>query len=325
MKIFLTGATGYIGEELLKALLQQGHTVHAVVRNKEERSLLSHPNLTWFEGDLLNLQSILHAMHQCEQVYHTAAYARVYAKDPLMYHQQNVIAAGNVFYAAWQLKIDKLVFTSSAGVIGPTGNEVADENSSRKTGFLNEYEETKALAEQLAITYSKKGLPVVIVNPSRVYGPGKTSRSNPFLSVVRMLLKSPVVFIPGDGKGVGSYSFIEDVVQGHLLAMQHGRSGERYIIGGENVSYNELFRTIMKAANREVQVVHIPLALITAFSQVELLRAKSGNHEPWIVPKWVKKYTYHAAYSSEKAIAELNYRITPLQVGMEKTIAFIKA
>jgi len=323
MKIFLTGGTGYIGDQLLKRLLNKGSKVHALCRNLVERDVPAHKNLKWFEGDLLNLESIMHAIEGCEEVYHTAAYARVWAKDTNVYYKQNVTGTENVLEAAYQANVRKVVMTSSAGVIGPWGNIVADESLQRLIPFLNEYEETKALAENVAQEYCKKGLHIVIVSPSRVYGLGKESRSNPTLLLIKSILKRGFVIVPQDRKGIGSYSFIEDVVDGHFLAMEKGRSGERYILGGENISYEHLVKTILKVCNKKVKILTIPEAVIKLYSHWELFRAKISDYEPWIVPKWVEKYKYNAAYSSKKAEVELGYKITPLAEGLTRTIQSI--
>lgn len=324
MKIFLTGGTGYIGSQLIKALLDRGSEVCALCRNLVERDLPVHKNLKWFEGDLINPDSILHAMKGCEQVFHVAAYARVWAKDTGEYYRQNVTGTENVLEAAYQSNVQKILLTSSAGVIGPWGHIVADEKSQRLMPFLNEYEETKALAENVAQQYCKKGLHIVIVNPSRVYGYGKETRSNPTLFLIKSILKRSFVFAPQNNKGVGSYSFIEDVVNGHLLAIEKGRSGERYILGGENISYEHLINTALKVCDRKVKVIPIPEAIIKLYSFLDLFRAKVSDYEPWIVPKWVEKYKYDAAFSSNKAITELGYAITPFEEGLKKTIQSIK-
>ncbi len=324
MKIFLTGGTGFIGGQLLKTLLEKDLIVHALCRNFAGRDLPKHKNLFWFEGDLLDTASIEQAMSGCDIVFHTAAYARVWAKDPEVYYKQNVIATNNLLDVALLLMVKKVIITSSAGVIGPWGDVVADETSKRLIPFLNEYEETKAMAEEIALQYTDLGLQIVLVSPTRVYGSGKASRSNPTLTLIKLLLRKKIFFIPGATKGIGCYSFIEDVVMGHLLAMEKGRSGEKYILGGENVSYKTFINATLKVSNKKTILIPLPAVFMKLFSYWELMRAHLFDYEPWLTPKWLHKYKYDAAFSSDKAKSELGYQITPLVTGLKKTVESIQ-
>ena len=330
MNIFITGATGYIGANLALRLADSGDNVHMLCRltadrqvSKSKASLLNHGNIRVFEGDVLDRESIENAMQSCEYVYHLAAYARVWAENPQTYFDVNVQGTKNILDAAIKSGIKKVVVTSTAGVLGPSNGTPVNEESIRTVDFFNEYERSKYIAEEEIHHYIRKGLDIVIVNPSRVYGPGLMSESNSVSKLIDRYLKGKWHLIPGNGETIGNYVFIDDVVNGHLLAMSKGLTGEKYILGGDNVSYNEFFGTLIKVSQKKYKLYKTPLSLMLAFAKVQELLANSFNRPPLITPKWVKRYLYNWVLSSQKAGRELGYEITPFEEGMEKTIKWL--
>lgn len=323
MNIFITGATGYIGTNLALQLAESGENVHTLCRSKSKASLLSHDNIRVFEGDILNKASIEDAMQSCKYVYHLAAYGKVWSKDPQNYFDVNVQGTKNLLDAAIKLGVKKVVVTSTAGVFEPSNGIPVNEEDIRTVDFFNEYERSKYIAEEAIQHYISKGLDVVIVNPSRVYGQGIMSESNSVSKLIDRYLKGKWHLIPGNGETIGNYAFIDDVVNGHLLAMSKGLAGEKYILGGTNVSYNEFFDTLVKVSQKKHKLYKTPLSLMLAFARVQELLAHSFNRPPMITPKWVKRYLCNRALSSQKAERELGYEITPLEKGMEKTINWL--
>ena len=153
MKIFITGATGYIGNNLAKRLAAEGHIVHALNRSAHKSDLLDHKNIQLFKGDITDFESVKNGMQGCEQVYHLAAYARVWAKDPSIYYTLNVKGTQYVLDAARELGIRDVVVTSTGGVLGPSGNSPVKEDDPRIGDILNEYEETKTQSEEMCKRY----------------------------------------------------------------------------------------------------------------------------------------------------------------------------
>jgi nucleoside-diphosphate-sugar epimerase len=191
-------------------------------------------------------------------------------------------------------------------------------------GFFNLYEKTKSEAEQLSIEYARKGLPVTIVNPSRVYGPGMDTGSNPITKIVELYLQKKWYVIPGSGDDIGSYCYVDDVIDGHLLAMEKGRIGERYLFGGVNASFNELIGTISKQSGIYNNLWHIPFPLLLFFSKYQVFVSGISGKAPKITPEWVRKYDYNWALDSSKAVRELGYRIRPLEDGITLTIEWVR-
>jgi nucleoside-diphosphate-sugar epimerase len=323
MKIFVTGSTGYIGQQLTAKLLDQGHTVHALCRNTPPGSLYEHPNFKVFFGDISSKQSLKEGMKGCSQVYHLAAYARPWARKTETFFEVNVVGTVNIMDAAMQTGIERLVFSSTGAVFGASNGNPVTEESIRKIDFFTEYESSKFIAEERIQHYALKGLHAIIVNPFRVYGPGMWTESNAVSHLIRSYVEGQWHIIPGDGKTRGSFSYIDDVVDGHILAMDRGRQGQKYILGGENVSFDEFFSLLKKLSGKKYFMMHVPMPLMMLYALKEEARTLFGR-EPLITRKWVRKYNHNLDCSSEKAIRELGYSITPLEEGISKTLHWLK-
>lgn len=323
MKIFVTGATGFVGEQLVKKLAENAQNeVHILVRSvpKAQEIFAQMPNVRSFQGDLLEAEKIQKAMQECEQVYHLAAQAKVWDKNPQSFYEMNVKGTLNIVQTAIELGVKRIVLTSTAGVLGASLNgEVVSENTPLQVPLSTEYEKTKAQAEKEVQKLLDKGLEIVTVNPTRVYGGGQRSQSNAVTMLLEKYAQGKWRILPGNGKKIGNYVFIDDVVQGHLLAMQKGRSGERYILGGENVSYEELFNIFAEITGKKRWLVPLPVAVMNSFAHLQMLKTRLVGTAPLITPPFVKKYLYDWQVSSQKAQTELGYAITPLKIGLQKT------
>src|SRR3954462_4867652 len=168
MTIFISGATGFIGRQLSLILAEQGHTIHALSRRSNHPLLPVHQNIRVFLGDISDKDSLVAAMQGCEQAYHTAALAKMWAKDKSEFHEVNVTGTRNVLEAARETGVGRIVHTSSCGVIGPTFKYPMTEDDPRITSFPINYERTKYLAELEVQEFVRKGMNAVIVSPSRV-------------------------------------------------------------------------------------------------------------------------------------------------------------
>ena len=324
-KVFVTGATGYIGEILSTKIADSDVEVKALVRNPEKAGRLQHKNITPVSGALADPATLETAMQGCTEVFHVAALAGVWHPDPDAFRKINVEGTLNVLGAAHRQGVRRVVLTSTAGVMGPTSNtEAVREDTNPEPRLTTEYERSKLEAEQLARQFgAQTGLEVVIVNPSRVYGPGQWSESNAVTKMIRGYAAGSWRLIPGDGHSIGNYVFVDDVVQGHLLAMENGRPGERYILGGENYSFNSFFDLLAELTGRRHFMVHLPIPLMLAFAKTQQFLADTLGRRPLITPPFVRKYLRHWPLSSQKAETELGYRITSLESGMQRTLEWL--
>jgi nucleoside-diphosphate-sugar epimerase len=323
MKVFITGSTGYIGHKLALAAAERGLEVTALVRNTASPNLPEHPAISFCSGDVTDYSSVVKAMAGCHYVLHAAALTQLWHKDRSLFYHINVSGTRNVLEAACFHGVEKLVFTSSGAVLGPSRDFPLSEDDPRFTPFENDYEISKHCAEELLKEYAKRGLPAVIVAPPRVYGPGLPTKGNPINRLIQNTLKRKIAFMPSAKEVVGNYAFIDDVVDGHFLALQKGESGEKYILGGENISYQQLFETIGKAGNQNLRIIPVPVALLKLWTGIVFgLHFIIGRHTH-LSPKVVERLVQNRALSCEKAVQHLGYRITPFYKGMENTISHL--
>jgi nucleoside-diphosphate-sugar epimerase len=322
---FVTGATGFIGSRLVAELVRRGHDVRALVRPASSRRDLQGKRITVVEGDVGDRGSLLRGMEGCSGVFHLAAYARNWARDPRTFFEINVEGTRNVLDAARAAGVGRIVLTSTMVTFGPTPpSTVGDEKMPRMTPrFHTEYEESKTVGEQEALRMASEGLPVVVVNPTRVYGPGKLTEGNSVTVMIDLYDRGRFPFLLAGGVNVGNYAFVDDLVRGHVLAMERGRVGERYILGGENVSLRRFFDLVDEATGKRHLRVGLPAWLAMAYSRLEGATARWFGHYPLITPGWVETFVLDWAYSSAKAERELGYTVTPLKEGIFMTCEWL--
>lgn len=325
MKILVTGASGYIGNKLTHALAERGHNIHALVRSPSSADLLRHQNIRVFVGDIMDPDSLAVAMKDCRQVYHAAALAKLWDRNRNNFYKINVGGTENVLQAALKEGVSKLVYTSSCGVWAPDEDHIYTENDPRISSFDSDYDLSKYLAEKLVREYCYKGLFTVIVNPPRVYGPGLERYSNAVNRFITQILNKKIIPLPWNLDTKANYTFIDDVINGHILAMEKGLGGERYILGGENISYKKLVDTIVAYSGRKPVFVRIPPAMIQTWAWMELAIAKLSLYEPSFTPRLAKRIQLSKMVDSSKAIRQLGYRITAFEEGMQTTIDHLKS
>ncbi|HWC55238.1 MAG TPA: SDR family oxidoreductase [Chitinophagaceae bacterium] len=325
MKILVTGASGYIGNKLTHVLAERGHHVHALVRSSASGHLFHHHNIRVFVGDILDPDSLAISMKDCRQVYHAAAFAKLWDKDRELFYKINVGGTENVLQAAKKEGVNKLVYTSSCGVWGPDEDHIYNENDPRIGSFDSDYDLSKHLAEKLVREYCYKGLFTVIVNPPRVFGPGLERYSNAINRFITQILNKNPVPLPWNLDTKANYAFIDDVIRGHILAMEKGLGGERYILGGENISYKKLVDTIVAYSGRKPVFIRIPSAMIQTWAWMEMAMAKLSRYEPTFTPKLAQRIQLSKMFDCSKAIRQLGYTITPFEEGIQTTIDHLKS
>ena len=323
--MFVTGGTGFVGGQLVAKLLERGRTVRALARPAGARHGDGAPGPEWVPGDVLDRDSLRRGMEGCDEVFHLAAYARNWAKEPSTFFRVNVDGARNVFDAAAQAGVRRTVYTSTVVVFGPTPpGVVGDEEMPRATPrFFTEYEESKAVAEKDALERASRGVPVVIVHPTRLYGPGPLTEGNSVSLMIDQYDRGRFPALLDGGGNVGNYAFVDDVVEGHLLAMEKGKVGERYLLGGENASLKSLFSLVSELTGRSHLQVNLPRALALLYAGLEKRKAEWLGIYPKVTPGWVETFLEDWAFTSAKAERELGYRVTPLREGLRLTLEWL--
>jgi nucleoside-diphosphate-sugar epimerase len=319
----ITGATGFIGAQLARCLADQGESVHALCRATADTAPLVHEHIRVIAGDVRDRSSVERAMSGCDRVFHLAGYARNWSRDPKTFLDTNVGGLRNVLEVAGALAIRKVVFTSSALTLGPSVGEPVDEFTHRSVPPFSDYESSKLAAEDLARQRASTGANVTIVNPTRVFGPGLLTEANSATRLVQLYLTGRWRILPGSGGQIGNWAFVGDVVRGHLLAMERGKPGERYVLGGENASLKGLFRLASEISGRRYRLFQLPFPIALATAFVEQARANVSSHYPLITPGWARCFNQDWACSSARAERELGYTVTPLCEGMRTTIDWL--
>ncbi len=325
MNCFLTGSNGFIGTRLVEELSAGGHTVRCLVRSPDRFSKLSGlPGVTPVIGDLDAVNVIEAAARGCDTVFHMAAFAKPWSKDKSLPYRVNVTGTENVLRAAARAGVRRFVFTSSAAVIGPSpGVNPIDEDFPRTVPFFNEYEENKAVAEGIVRSFNRDGMECVIVNPPRVYGPGPVNESNAVTKMIRLYALGKWRIIPGDGTCVGNYVLVDDVVRGHILAAQKGKAGHRYILGGENLTFDRFFEVLAELTGRHRRMVRLPVGLMMAGAKLMEWQASVTGIPPMITAPWVKKYLNHWSLSNRNAMEDLGYNPASFKEGAGITLRWL--
>ncbi|MCJ7582530.1 MAG: SDR family oxidoreductase [Candidatus Aminicenantes bacterium] len=323
-KIFVSGATGFIGSHVALCLADEGHIVHALFRSFQKAEILKHENIRLFQGDVCDKSSLETAMASCEEAYHLGAFARLWDKDPTLCQRVNVEGTSAVLDSAVKCGIKKIVVTSTAGVLGPSNSKPIGEECERTSNFFNAYELSKFEMEKKVLEYGEKGLLVVIVNPTRVFGPGLLSEANSATKIIKAYIHGKWHIIPGSGNSIGNYAFIDDVVKGHILAMEKGLSGERYILGGANLSFLDFFSVISAVSGKRYRMIRVPAQSLICISGLVFFFSRLFGKPPRLAPQWIKRYFQNWAVSSKKAESELGYKITPIEEGIGKTVQWLR-
>ncbi|XP_028086757.1 uncharacterized protein LOC114287572 isoform X1 [Camellia sinensis] len=342
MRVLVTGASGYLGGRLCHALVRQGYSVRAFVRSSSDLSCLPPAGeyegaLELAYGDVTDFRSLLAACSGCHVIIHSAAIVEPWLPDPSRFSTVNVGGLKNVLqaYKESETTIQKIIYTSSFFAVGSTDGYVADETQvlllllllvihSAKS-FCTEYEKSKAVADKIALDAASEGVPIVVVYPGVVYGPGKLTTGN---IVARLIIERFNGRLPGYigyGNDKFSFSHVDDVVEGHLAALNKGRPGERYLLTGENASFMHVFDIAAAITETKRPWFNIPLSVIEVYGWISLFFSKITGKLPLISPPTVYVLGHQWAYSCEKAKAELGYNPRSLQEGLAEVLPWLKS
>lgn len=319
MKVLVTGANGFIGSHLVELLVRNGHDVVGTLFKKTKVNNLS-PELSvkLAVGDVRDFKFIKKVMDGCDQVYHLAAAMSGTAKTFNDFFSVNVEGTRNVMEAAMQLGIKKVVHTSSMVTI-KENKHTADETCLHTGFFDSYYTQTKFLGEKVAFEYGAQGLPVTIVNPTIVYGPGAN-----FLTTFFQLHINPKVRFLSFENSILNLIHVRDAALGHLLAMEKGQAGHKYLLGGEQITLGRFTALMDKITGTRTPVVKLPGYMVDIGSSVlQPMFAIVGKSFP------VLKVQIHAmrrgsSVDWKKAKKELGLPSTPLEKGLRETLQWYK-
>ncbi len=317
MKYFLTGATGFIGGRILQQLVADGHTVHALVRDTSRAGRLIQPGVKIFQGNILNPSTMIEGMKNVDGVFHVAGWYKVGTRNKFEGQMINVQGTRNVLELMKDLKIPKGVYTSTLAVFSDTRGKIVNEKYRYTGAHLSEYDRTKWVAHyDVAEPMIHQGLPLVIVMPGLVYGPGDTSTVR---TTLLQFLARKLPMVPK--QTAFCWSHVDDVARAHILAMQKGKIGESYIIAGSAHSFENGLKVAEQITGITAPRIKLSPGVVKtmagAMGILEKFLPMSENYSAETL-RVMAGVTYLG--SNAKARLELGYNPRPLEEGLTETL-----
>lgn len=327
MKVLVTGGTGFLGKQLVQELVHRGNDVRIIRRPGSD--LTGIPDtVERVNGDVTDPDSLRAAMQGCEGVYHVAALVKIRVRPRTTYDRINVEGTRNVLAAARETGVKRVVYTSSFFALGPTEAIPGDERSMpRESHWHTDYERTKILARRVALDAMNEGQNIIPVYPTLVYGPGDLTEGNYITQMMIAYIKRDLYRLPGtlgDGNQLWSFAYTKDVVYGHIAAMEKGRQGEGYVLGGENASLRQFLELLHDLTGIKPPPFKVPFWAARAFALFEETRAAAFKAQPVLTREVVGVYEHNWHYTTEKAVRDLGYTVTPLKKGLREILDSLK-
>lgn len=322
MRALVTGATGFVGSAVARALLDAGAHVRALVRPGADRANLRTLPIETAIGDLGDSASLVEALCGCDVLFHVAADYRLGALDPERLYWTNVAGTRNVLNAARRAGVARIVYTSSVATVGlpADGSPGQEDTPVELADMIGHYKRSKFLAEQVVRDFIRDGLPVVIVNPSTPIGPGDLKPTPTGRVVVDAACGRTPAYVDTGLNVV----HVDDVAIGHLRACERGRVGERYILGGENMTLREILGQVCRLSGRAPPRIRLPHAALLPIALVSEMRARACGRSARVTIEAVRMARKRMYFSSDKAVRELGYRWRAPQAAFEDALAWFR-
>lgn len=314
----VTGASGFLGWHVAKILTERGHQVRALCRPQSEIRELDVEKVM---GDLRDPASLTRAIQGCNLVFHVAADYRLWSKNPQDLYQSNVDGTRNLLEAATAARVDRIVYTSTVGCIGMPKNVDGDENTPVSVGDMaGHYKRSKWLAEQVALEKARAGLPVVIVNPTAPIGDHDWKPTPTGKIIVDFLTNKLPAYVD---TGLNLVD-VRDIALGHLLAAEHGKPGERYILGCENLTLAQILERLARLSGKSAPKTKVPYAIAYATGVITTGFAHFTGKVPIAPLEGVKMARKRMFVSHAKAARELGFKPGPVDFALARAVAWFK-
>ena len=317
--IFLTGSTGILGKPLLKKLVNEGHTVYALSRNKIHNDFLNSNKAKVINGDLIS-DEIYEQLREksIEAIFHVAGVNKKCQKDPSSMFRTNIEGTKQMLELGNRLNIEKFVYTSSAVTLGEQKGSIGNENSIHRGTFLSDYEESKYLAEEVAFAYNKE-FEFVSINPSSVQGPGRIS------GTAKLLISTLNKKFPPLIKSSVSVVDIDDCTEGHYLGLIKGRNNERYVLNSFRLDVATLIQNLRSITSWNGSPIYISKQLLVGLGPLFDIFGKFTSLGGVICGETIRVLTHGHLYDGQKAQKELGLNYTPIEDFISKTIAWLNS
>jgi dihydroflavonol-4-reductase len=319
----VTGATGFVGSAVARALIAAGHKVRVLARPSSPRANLAGLDVEVAEGDLREAASLDRALAGARYLFHVAADYRLWARDPQEILANNRLGTEGVMEAALRHGVERVVYTSSVATLAlrPDGSPSNESNTLSEEQAIGAYKRSKVAAERLVQRMTtERGLPAVIVNPSTPIGP-RDIKPTP---TGRIILEAASGRMPGYVDTALNFVHVEDVALGHVAALEQGRIGELYILGGQDASLAELLAAIAEIVGRRPPRLRIPRLPLYPLAWLAEAAARTSGREPFVTLDGLRMAKYRMVFSSAKAERELGYRARPYGEGLKDAIDWFR-
>lgn len=320
MKTLVTGATGFIGSAVVRELLAEGVAVRALVRRNADRRNIAGLDIEIIEGELQDAASLVHACRGCDALFHLAADYRLWSPRPEEIYRVNVDGTRAVLNAAAQAGVSRVLYTSSVATLEPLGaGKLGDEETPASLmDMAGHYKRSKFMAEAVVREFVANGLSVVTVNPAAPVGP-RDVKPTP---TGRMILDAAAGRIPAYVDTGLSIVHVDDVARGHWLAFSRGRVGERYVLGGANMTLRQILTDIARLVGRKPPRIRLPHNFVLPVAYLSEAAARLTGKTPAATVESVKLSKKMMFFSSSKAERELGYWARPAQAALKDAICW---
>ncbi len=332
MKILVTGGTGFLGRRTVAELVARGHAVRLLVRAGSSRERFP-AGVEFATGDVTDRGSLVAAASGsggCDAILHAAALVKILAPAE-EFDRINVGGLSNVLAAARATGVERITYVSSFIALGPTENGpggVLDESANTEASqgeriWINDYERTKTLADRRARAAIAEGVPLSVVYPGVIYGPGELTEGNIVVRHVLDLIAKKLPALLGKPERRWSYVLVDDVARGTADVVER-EPGARYVLGGDNVTLAEFYALVEELTGVPMPKRRFPDGVAIAAGALAKLWARATGTVPALTPDLVEIYRHDWAYSSAAAARDFGYRPTPLREGLSATLAWLK-
>jgi dihydroflavonol-4-reductase len=324
MKAFVTGSTGFLGSHVARALLNRGVELHLLVRGSSRLDNIADLSAERVVGDLRDIESLKRGMSGCEVVFHVAADYRLWAVNGRELYDSNVEGTRNILNAAKAAGVQRVVYTSSVATMGFGNNgQLTDENTPvTLSNMIGDYKRSKFMAEQLVIEAARAGQHVIMVNPTTPIGE-RDIKPTPTGRIIVDFLKRKFPAYVDTGLNLLD---VTDCAEGHLLALEKARPGERYILGGENLTLKQILDKLAAITGLPSPKIELPYAVAYATGVVDtLVTGKLRRREPRVTLDAVRMGRKKMFVSSAKAERELGWRAAPVNDALLRAVDWFSA
>ncbi len=318
----VTGASGFVGSHVVRKLVDRGERVRVLVRRQSSLRNLQRLPVEVFFGDLNDRGSIEKAVAGCRRVYHVAADYRLWASDPSSLYKVNVEGTRNVLEAAAAARVERIVYTSTVGALGipHDGTPGTEDSPVSLQEMIGHYKRSKFLAEAEAMAAVKAGVPVVIVNPSTPVGAMDIKPTPTGQMIVEFLNGRMPAYVE---TGLNLID-VEDVAQGHLLAMEKGKVGQKYILGHRNLRLKEILEMLSRVTGRPSPKVRLPRVVALGLAAVSTGASAVTKRPPRIPWEGVRMAGKHMFFDASKAVRELDLPQRPVEEALTKAVSWFR-